>query len=136
MAVSPKLQLARIPQVIFWLWLHVLQCDVSNQTTHPEEDEVNKSDRPIPSGRMTLRQALILRWLLVPVCWIYSLWYSTQLMWTSVVLTVLTFIYNEQAAASHWAMKNLLNGFGLCTFEAGAALTIGELPVISHPSNH
>src|ERR1700734_2784258 len=76
-AAAPLASFDRLPHVIFWVWLHLLQFDVSNQYLDPTEDTLNKPFRPIPSGRVTLRQAQILRWALVPICMALSTCYST-----------------------------------------------------------
>lgn len=88
-----------------------------------EEDRQNKSDRPLPAGRISLRDALILRWVLVPVCWVYSVYYSLETFYASLALSALTFLYDEMGAhASHWAIRNIVNACGFASFEAGATL--------------
>ncbi|KAJ7076207.1 UbiA prenyltransferase family [Mycena belliarum] len=112
-----------IPETMFWIWLHLLQFDVSNQTLDPEEDALNKRDRPVPSGRITLRDAVILRWTLVPICWALSAAYSLQVFYSSVALSVLTGIYNElHAHAGHWLVRNMVNAAGFASFEFGSTL--------------
>ncbi|KIM78588.1 hypothetical protein PILCRDRAFT_11056 [Piloderma croceum F 1598] len=49
-AATPLVSFDCLPHVIFWVWLHLLQFDVSNQYLDPTEDALNKPDRPIPSG--------------------------------------------------------------------------------------
>jgi len=122
-AAAPEPVPSYILHSAFWIWLHVLQFDVSNQTLSPEEDEHNKRDRPLPSKRMTLRQALILRWILVPVCWLWSAWYSVEAFYASVALVALTVIYNEFTThAGHWLLRNCVNAAGFASFEVGATL--------------
>ncbi|KAH9934290.1 UbiA prenyltransferase family-domain-containing protein [Fomitopsis serialis] len=111
------------PHSVFWIWIHLLQFDVSNQTLKPEEDLLNKSDRPLPSGRMTLEAALVLRWALVPLCLAVSWLYSTEVLWASVALVALTIIYNELSAhGKGWIIRNLVNAAGFASFEVGATL--------------
>lgn len=124
--VAPLYSLHRLPHVVFWIWLHVLQFDTSNQTVHPQEDACNKADRPLPSGRITLRQALILRWFLVPSCIVVSSLYSMELAFVSTLLLILTIVYNELHAADYWCTRNVMNGLGTGTFELGATLVAGE----------
>ncbi|KLO11399.1 hypothetical protein SCHPADRAFT_831206 [Schizopora paradoxa] len=111
---------------LFWVWLHVLQFDVSNQTINPLEDELNKSYRPLPSKRISLKHALILRWFLVPLCWLLSICYSNQVLYASFGISILTILHNELAAHQHWTGKNGFVAFGSATFEAGAILVIGD----------
>ncbi|VDC04846.1 unnamed protein product [Peniophora sp. CBMAI 1063] len=128
-AGAPLAAPGRIIHVIFWIWLHVLQFDVSNQTMDPEEDAQNKRDRPLPAGRITLANALLLRWLLVPICFSISVLYSTQTFHASVALVALTIIYNELAAhRMHWAIRNAVNALGFASFEVGATLVAGTDP--------
>lgn len=109
----------------FWVWLHVLQFDVSNQTINPLEDELNKRDRPLPAKRISLEHALILRWSLVPVCLLLSICYSNQVLYASIGISVLTFLHNELSAHQYWVGKNGIVAFGATAFEAGAILVIG-----------
>ncbi|ETW81165.1 hypothetical protein HETIRDRAFT_319757 [Heterobasidion irregulare TC 32-1] len=125
-AAAPLCGLARLPQSVFWIWLHLLQFDVSNQTLSPEEDEVNKQDRPLPSKRITLRNAIFLRWVLIPACWALSAFYSREVLWASMSLVLFTVIYNECSAhAGHWLVRNVVNAAGFASFEAGATLIAG-----------
>ncbi|KLO15620.1 hypothetical protein SCHPADRAFT_824480 [Schizopora paradoxa] len=126
-ASAPLTNIAHLPHVVFWVWFHVLQFDVSNQTLDPEEDENNKRDRPLPAKRISLRDALILRWLLVPACWAMSYWYSKEVMYASIGLTFLTVVYDELGAhAGHYIVRNLVNALGFVTFEVGASLIAGN----------
>jgi hypothetical protein len=128
-AAAPLASFERLPHVIFWVWLHVLQFDVSNQYLDPAEDALNKPDRPLPSGRITLRQAQILRWALVFICMALSACYSTPTVWSSVLLCLLTYTYNElHLHAGHWITRNLNNAFGFTSFELGATLVAGTYP--------
>lgn len=111
-----------MPQAIFWLWLHLLQFDVSNQSLSPEEDEQNKRWRPLPSKRLSVRQARVLRWLLVPICLIVSARYSLQIFGASLSLITFTLIYNELAGHSHWFVRNVVNACGAASFEVGTTL--------------
>lgn len=122
-AAAPDLQIGNIPHSVCWLWLHLLQFDVSNQTLSEEEDKENKNDRPLPAGRMTLRGALILRWVLVPLCWSYSLFFSIKTFYASLSVVALTYIYDEMGGHSgHWIVRNALNALGFASFEVGATL--------------
>lgn len=111
-----------MPKAIFWLWLHLLQFDVSNQSLSPEEDEQNKRWRPIPAKRVTVRQARILRWLLVPICLTVSSLYTLPILYASVSLIFFTLIYNEFAGGSHWLVRNVVNACGAASFEVGTTL--------------
>ncbi|KAI5116971.1 hypothetical protein M0805_002172 [Coniferiporia weirii] len=126
-AASPLASLSRLPHVIFWVWLQTLQLDLSNQTLDPEEDKVNKPERPLPSGRVSLRTAKILRWILPFVCFVWSASYSKALLYASISNCVLVVIYDEMGfAAGHWLNRNILNALGHASFEVGACLLAGK----------
>ena len=111
---------------MFWLWLHTLQCDIANQILEPEEDKRNKQDRPLPAGRISGKNAIILRWVLVPTCLMLSACYSVETAYASMALCFFTYIYDEGGyAAGHWLGKNVLNALGLASFEVGACLIAG-----------
>ncbi|PCH35444.1 hypothetical protein WOLCODRAFT_80556 [Wolfiporia cocos MD-104 SS10] len=122
LAASPKVSSLHTYHAILWLWLHLLHFDVSNQTTSPEEDERNKGWRPIPSGRMSLKSALVLRWLLVPICWVMSWLYNEQMLATSIAFTVLVILHNELSIGGHWFGKNVLTTLGIAAYEVGTTL--------------
>ncbi|KAI5120553.1 hypothetical protein M0805_000281 [Coniferiporia weirii] len=125
-ASAPLADVSHLPHVIFWIWLHVLQFDTSNQTLEPKEDEYNKKDRPLPARRISLRNALILRWVSVPMCWALSACYSIETVYASVALCILTYAYNEMGlAAGHWFGRNVVNALGFLSFEVGACLVSG-----------
>lgn len=126
-ASAPLHSLSRLPPTIFWIWLQLLQFDVSNQTIDPEEDKRNKSDRPIPANRISLRNALILRWVLPIICFLWSASYSKEVLAASVANCFLTYVYDEMGyAAGHWAGRNLVNSLGFASFEIGACLIAGK----------
>ena len=111
---------------MFWVWFHVLQFDVSNQTLKPEEDEFNKKDRPLPAKRITWENALVLRWTLVPLCLLLSACYSIETVYASIALCILTWVYDEAGfAAGHWLGRNVVNAMGFASFEVGACLIAG-----------
>ncbi|KAH9889261.1 UbiA prenyltransferase family-domain-containing protein [Cubamyces lactineus] len=128
-ASAPIDNILRLPHVVFWVWTHVLQFDLSNQTVDPQEDALNKRERPIPAQRITLASARLLRWLVVPVCWRLSALYSVQTVYASIANIALTIIYDDLGAASgHWAVRNVVNGLGFSSFEVGATLIAGSDP--------
>lgn len=125
-ASAPLAGTGRLLHVILWVWFHILQFDVANQIINPEEDALNKKDRPLPSKRITLNQAFWLRWALIPVCFGFSALYSTQALYASVVVNALTILYNECAAHSgHWIVRNGVCAITLASFEVGATLLAG-----------
>ena len=126
-ASDPLISLSRIPHMVFWLWLHVLALDFSNQTLDPEEDRRNKPERPIPAGRISLRTAVILRWLMPLVCFAWSANYSKELLYSSILNCVFVFIYDEMGYADgHWLGRQVLNSVLHVSFELGATFLAGQ----------
>ena len=130
-AAAPHLQWAHIPHTIAWVWLHILHFDIANQVIGVEEDRQNKADRPIPAGRISIHNATILRWALFPVCLLYSLAYSVETFWASLLLLLLTIFYNEVGAhAGLWILRNCTNALGYAAFEIGATLVACTFTVL------
>ena len=101
-----------------WVFLHLLQFCVSNQTSDPEEDRRNKPWRPIPSGRITLAQAQGLRCLLFLLCFAISAQYDV--LGAGIVLSAATIAHNEFGMGAHWFSRNALNAIGYASFSAGS----------------
>ncbi|KAH0831842.1 hypothetical protein J3R83DRAFT_12692 [Lanmaoa asiatica] len=108
LAVAPVCHLSHIIHVVAWIWLHLLTCNIANQVKAPDEDKINKPFRPLPSGRITEYHARALRWILVPVCLAVSAAYSTELLYTSLELQILTVLYSELHGDECFLWKNSL----------------------------
>jgi 4-hydroxybenzoate polyprenyltransferase len=119
-------------QVVCWIWLHCFQCALANQSLGPDEDAINKPDRPIPSGRVTVEQARFMRWACIIPCLALSAIYSMAVVQASAALAFFLYIYNELEFNTHWFSRNLLNGAGLACFEVGATLIAGEVDTSSN----
>lgn len=128
---APIHSLRNLVEEVLWIWLHLLAFTTSNQScskTAVVEDANNKPDRPIPSGRLTLLQARILRWFLVPICLAVSYRLSSSVLAASTAVIIITAWYNELGGGGgHWFIRNLLNGIGFGAFETGATLLAGAI---------
>ncbi|KAI0270494.1 UbiA prenyltransferase family-domain-containing protein [Gloeopeniophorella convolvens] len=116
---APNATPDRMLCAIFWTWLHLLQFCVSNQSMDPEEDASNKPWRPIPSRLITVADARVLRWLLLPICFAFSIYLEVQ--WQGIALAAAFLAHNELGFHSHWLMRNVCNAWGYACFNAGAA---------------
>ena len=125
-AAAPLSSPIRLIDTTFWIWLHLLQFNVANQVKAPNEDRVNKPFRPIPAGRITVHNATILRWALVPICLVYSTLYSPQLTWISLTILCLTTWYNEHNGDRESFSKNLLTAIMYVLSELGGTLVAGK----------
>ncbi|GJJ12537.1 hypothetical protein Clacol_006780 [Clathrus columnatus] len=114
---------------MFWIWIHLLQFCVSNQSNSPEEDAINKSWRPIPAGRISLSQTKILRYYLCAGCLALSLHHNVLL--ASILICLSTTAYNDLGLHRHMVWRNLCNAVGYASFELGATQLAGSrtLPI-------
>ncbi|KZT02795.1 uncharacterized protein LAESUDRAFT_684635 [Laetiporus sulphureus 93-53] len=117
-ASVPNTTPARLMHASFWVWLHLLQFCVSNQSLSPDEDRLNKPWRPIPSGRFSVSQTKMLRWLLLPACLTLSMIHDISSIGTIFAIGVI--LHNECLLDSHWFTRNALNALGYAVFDAGA----------------
>ncbi|KAG2067696.1 hypothetical protein BDR04DRAFT_1211965 [Suillus decipiens] len=118
--------MTRIPDTIIWIWLHLLKHDIYNQIQDPEEDKKNKPYRPLPAGRITAQNAADVRWLLVPVCLIFSAMYGSKALACSAFIEALSILYNEFGGDKSGLSKNLLTAIAYAAFELGATVMIGS----------
>jgi 4-hydroxybenzoate polyprenyltransferase len=100
-------------------------CNVSNQARGSAEDAVNKPWRPLPSGRVTESQAVVLRWVTVSLCILYSAVYGGDVVLATLGLLVTTLLYDEGGFAGHYIGKNFCNIGGYTTLEIGATKLMG-----------
>ena len=120
---APRLSLIRLPQLVAWVWLYLLQFCAANQGYSTEEDALNKPYRPIPAGHISVGATVVLRWLLVPVC--LGLSFAYDIMYPGLSLTIAFVVYNEFGFDSAWYTKNFLNAVGLVSWNIGAAKIAG-----------
>lgn len=125
-AAAPHPDVTRIPDIVIWIWLHLLKHDISNQMQNPEEDQKNKPYRPLPAGRITAQNAADVRWLLVPVCLIFSAMYGSKALACSACLEALSIWYNEFGGDKTGLSKNLLTAIAYAILELGATVVIGS----------
>jgi 4-hydroxybenzoate polyprenyltransferase len=120
---------------IAWIWLHLLQCNTSNQYKSTDEDALNKPWRPLPSGRISPQSTRLLRWSLAVLCPCISYFHSPALSMASLVLTFTTIIYDEACLADHWIGKNACGVAGYTSFQAGASMIMGRCSHAFMPFN-
>ncbi|KAJ8593335.1 hypothetical protein M405DRAFT_762134 [Rhizopogon salebrosus TDB-379] len=130
LAAAPHAHITRIPATIIWIWMHLLKFDISNQIQDPEEDKRNKPDRPLPAGRITVQNAEDVRWLLVPVCLLFSAKYGMQALASSICFEALSIWYNDFGGHKVGFSKNILTATGYMCMEVGATIVAGSSPSI------
>lgn len=111
---------ARFTPMLFWIWLHLVVEDLSNQRK-PEsaaEDAINKPWRPLPSGRLSSQEALGLLYISVILATTTSLLLGALV--PSVSFLLLVWLYNEaEICKTSPVLRNLLNVLGLACFGWG-----------------
>ncbi|KAL4262833.1 UbiA prenyltransferase [Pleurotus pulmonarius] len=113
-------------QCCFWTWIHLLLCNVSNQSRSRQEDALNHPWRPLPNGRVTEQQAVLLRYACIIGCMLLSATYSLTMLGITASLVVITILYDDLGLAGHCLGKSLCNIGGYTAFELGATKMIGN----------
>lgn len=122
--VSPRHDPLALICTVCWLWFHLFQFNVSNQSYSAGEDIMNKPWRPIPSGRMSVQDARALRWGLVVVCLGLSFLFSLNVFTTSMVSTMLMIVYDDLHLSNHPIFKTLCNVAAYVTGGVGCSLIL------------
>ena len=118
--VRGQAALQRIPLVFLWTWLNLLPFNISNQRQPSaiEEDLINKPWRPLPSGRLTPRQATAFMLIFYPLALSVSVCLHASR--PSLTLIVLGWWYNDCNGAENCVTRNLINAAGYLSFTYGA----------------
>ena len=127
---APNPSWNRLPHIMVWLWLFLLQFCISNQSLSVDEDTANKPWRPIPAQRISITSALWLRWMLLPLCLLISIAVYGVIQ-PALALTVFIVLYNEAKFNVHWIMRNVFNGLLGVSFTFGAThIACGQLKLL------
>jgi 4-hydroxybenzoate polyprenyltransferase len=103
--------------VLFFVLYSFTFC-LSNQIVGVQEDRVNKPDRPLPRGMVSMQGAWT-RWVLASAIYTFVGWSFGVLAWTLLWQGV-TVVHNLMGGARSWFIKNLSMGLGvLAALEAG-----------------
>ncbi|KAG2130892.1 UbiA prenyltransferase family-domain-containing protein [Suillus clintonianus] len=132
--VSPRHSPLALSRSLSWLWLHLFQCNVSNQSYTTHEDLLNKPWRPLPSGRISVENSRALRWGLMVFCLGFSSFFSFNVLVTSVVFTILVIVHDDFGLSRHPICKNLLNVGAYVSFELGSTLVMSDEPSLDKTS--
>ncbi|KAG8158130.1 hypothetical protein KVR01_011891 [Diaporthe batatas] len=117
--------LMRIPLMIWWLWIHLLAQDISNQRLPGgiAEDAINKPWRPIPSGRISADEAQQALRVVVPMALLTGA--VLQSFGPSATAMTLVWLYNDlDGAGAGPLQRNVLNASGLACGCWGALATL------------
>ena len=108
-----------------WVYIHLLQLTVSNQSSG-HEDKVDKPWRPVPSGRISAEQVRRLRWILCAACLAISLFQGRLVLCASLGVTLYTILYDDLLLRGHLFFRNLCIAAGYLAFEIGALYIMSE----------
>ncbi|KAG2357171.1 UbiA prenyltransferase family [Suillus spraguei] len=122
--VSPRHNMLSLSCALFWLWLHLFQFNVSNQSYSVHEDVLNKPWRPVPSGRISMKECRALRWGLMVFCLSFSSLFSLNVAMTSGVFTMFLVMHEDFHLSHHPIFKNLCNAGGYAANELGSLLIL------------
>ncbi|KAG1731805.1 UbiA prenyltransferase family [Suillus paluster] len=125
--VSPRHNLLALSCSLCWLWFHLFQF---NQSYSVHEDVMNKSWRPVPSGRISVKDSRTLRWGLLIFCLGLSSLFSSNVFITSVVATVLMMAPDDFNLSCHPIFKSLCNIGFYMTFELGSSLVMCSIKAL------
>jgi 4-hydroxybenzoate polyprenyltransferase len=128
-ACAPFSGFKELVETCIWIWIHLLMCNVSNQARTVEEDTENRPWRPVPSGRLSVAQAVLWRYWTAGFCVLWSAFYGQVVLAASLSLILTTAMYDELGYAGHFITKNICGIFGYVTFELGATA------IMSRPSS-
>ena len=96
--------MAALPYAVVYFFLYTYSFDLSNQIAGVEEDKVDKPDRPIPSGLLTIQGAKY-RWWVVT-----ALYVATGIVvgnvWSCILWIAAFLAYNHGGLDKHWFTKN------------------------------
>lgn len=107
---------------IVYFALFIYQFDISNQIHGVEADKLDKPDRPIVSGLVSLEGASM-RYNMLVVAYL-TLGVLLNVFWWTLLWVVVTYFHNAQKGDANWFTKNVLcMGFGAFA-QLGAAWCI------------
>ena len=109
--------------------MHLLCCNVSNQSNSLDEDRKNHPWRPIPAGLISHKNARILRWVLVILCPCFSSTFGLPTVMASMLMVMATIIYDDLKFSGHWVAKNM------CTLSGYLCFEVGAMSIMGMPSN-
>ena len=111
----------RAPLVTLWTWINLLPFAIDNQRQPAAiaEDCLNKAWRPMPSNRLTQKQARLIMFTIYPIAGLAS-WYAGGVR-QCMALMVLGYWYNDCGGAdTSCVIRNLINACGFVCYSSGA----------------
>jgi 4-hydroxybenzoate polyprenyltransferase len=115
---------------LIYFWLCITTFCMADQIAGIEEDRLNKPERPLVTGMVTIAAAQQ-RWIIFMVALTGFAVVTHTLLW-AMIWQMGCLIYHRGGGAQHWYGKTFLGGLGV-TSELGAAwqLAHSEIPTIA-----
>ncbi|CAI7623082.1 unnamed protein product [Penicillium glandicola] len=113
--------ISSLPVVFGYLWINLLLFNVANQRLPAsiKEDSINKPWRPMPSQRLTQKEARVLLHAVIPVAAIISAY--TGGIQQAAIHTILSWMHNDLDGSGNPILKNLYTTLGIVCYSSGAA---------------
>ena len=89
---------------LIYFFHYIYSFNLSNQYTGAEEDKINKPDRPIPSGLVTVEGARF-RWYIITVSYLV-VGVVIGNVWSSLLWILNYLVYHHCGLSEHWFTKN------------------------------
>ncbi|MBD2412197.1 hypothetical protein FACHB389_27095 [Nostoc calcicola FACHB-389] len=93
-----------------FVWLYLFSFCLSNQIAGVEEDRINKPNRPLVTGKISVQGALV-RWFLSMGLFTFIGWYCGVLEW-ALICQMVVILHNFGGWDKYWISKNFLIGLG------------------------
>ncbi|KAI6121107.1 hypothetical protein F5141DRAFT_1087746 [Pisolithus sp. B1] len=118
-AIAPSVGVKQLIHGALWVWIHMLQFNLSNQAHSAHEDAINKPWRPLPSGRITVDE--ISRFSLVAA-------------YPSAAFSLAEILHEDLRFNLDPVLRNLCNVGGYLALELGATIILSSKTSVDRTS--
>lgn len=108
-----------------YFWLYACVFCYSNQIAGIQEDRLNKPNRPLVTGMVSLQGAWV-RWLVIMVLYDLVSWWLGVLEW-AILWQIILVLHNFGGWARHWFSKNLAMSLALIAELAAGWQLVGPI---------
>ncbi|MDZ8051204.1 MAG: UbiA family prenyltransferase [Aulosira sp. ZfuVER01] len=119
----------QIGRGIIYFWLYILSFCIPNQIVGIEEDKLNKPNRPLVTGLVSVHGALV-RWVVSMIFFSCVGWWFGVLEW-ALLWQICIILNNFGRWDKHWITKNIIMGVGTVAQLAAAYQLVAPLTPIA-----
>ncbi|OUL20286.1 hypothetical protein BV372_32850 [Nostoc sp. T09] len=119
----------QIGRGIIYFWLYILSFCIANQIVGIEEDKLNKPNRPLVTGLVSVHGAFI-RWVVSMILFSLVGWWFGVLEW-ALLWQICIILNNFGSWDKHWITKNIIMGVGTIAQLAPAYQLVAPLSPIA-----